>query len=138
VLGLEPLEVFGWQATGQTGVDEIFIAQLRFPGEIYAQFDCSIAVPYHVFMEFVGDGGTLIVPRPFNPGAKETLYLTSQGKTKTIAVKGNEPYVSEVEDLADAVLLGKAPHISLDDSRANTAAILALLESARSGKPVSI
>jgi predicted dehydrogenase len=41
-----------------------------------------------------------------------------------------------VEDLADAVLLGKTPRISLADSRANVAAIDALLRSAREGRPV--
>jgi D-xylose 1-dehydrogenase (NADP+, D-xylono-1,5-lactone-forming) len=40
--------------------------------------------------------------------------------------------------MADAILNGKPPRISLADSRANTAAILALFESARSGKPVRL
>jgi len=43
-----------------------------------------------------------------------------------------------VEDMADAVLLGKTQRVSLEDSRANVAAILALFESARTGKPVMI
>ena len=51
---------------------------------------------------------------------------------------GSELYIGEVEDLADAILLGKAPRISLADSRANVAAICGLLESARSGKPVQL
>jgi len=55
-----------------------------------------------------------------------------------IEIKGQSLYSGEVEDLADAVLLGKAPRVSLADSRANVAAILALFESARSGKPVKI
>ena len=138
VLGAEPRQVFGWQVTGPTGVDMTFTAQMRFPEDIIAQFDCSKALPYHVFMEIVGDQGTLSVPKPFNPGELETLSLSQQGKTRAITVKGPEPYVSEVEDLADAVLLGKPPQVSLEDSRANVAAILALLESARIGKPVEL
>jgi predicted dehydrogenase len=136
VLGTEPLEVFGWQVTGLTGVDEVFAAQLRFPGDVYAQFDCSVKIPYHTFMEIVGDEGTLNVPNPFNLGARETLYLTKNGKTEAITVKGPGPYVSEVEDMADAILLGKSPRVSLADSRANVAAILALFQSAKIGKPV--
>jgi hypothetical protein len=38
--------------------------------------------------------------------------------------------------MADAILLGMAPRVSLDDSRANVAVINALLESARTGGPV--
>jgi D-xylose 1-dehydrogenase (NADP+, D-xylono-1,5-lactone-forming) len=89
-------------------------------------------------MEIVGDEGTLNIPQPFNTGARETLYLTRAGKTSTVVVKGPEPYVSEVEDLADAILLGKPPIVSRADSRANTAAILVLFESAKTGKPVAL
>ena len=89
-------------------------------------------------MEIVGDKATLIIPKPFNPGVKENLILTRDGKVEMIAVKGTEPYISEVEDMADAILLGKPPRVSLADSRANTAAILALFESAKTGKLITI
>lgn len=138
LLGAEPLEVFGWQVTGPTGVDEVFAAQLHFPDDVYAQFDCSVKIPYHVYMEIVGDEATLIIPKPFNPGVNERLYLTRSGKVETIAVKGTGSYIGEVEDMADAILLGKPPRVSLADSRANTAAILALFESAKTGKPVTL
>jgi predicted dehydrogenase len=138
MLGMEPLEVFGWQDTGPTGVDEFFAAQLHFPENVYAQFDSSFKIPYHVFMEIVGDEATLIIPNPFNPGTKGTFYLTKSGKVERIAVKGIETYRGEVEDMADAILLSKPPRLSLADSRFNTAAILALFESAKIGKPVAI
>lgn len=138
LLGMEPLEVFGWQVIGPTGVDELFTAQLRFPENIFAQFDCSVRIPDHTFMEIVGDEATLIIPRPFTPGVKEKLYLTRAGKTEVISVKGTNLYIGEVEDMADAILFGKPTRVSLADSRLNTAAILALIESAKSGKPVSM
>ena len=40
--------------------------------------------------------------------------------------------------MADAVLLGKAPRVSLADSRGNAAAIVALLESARLGRQITL
>jgi predicted dehydrogenase len=126
------------QQKSPSGVDEIFSAQMHFPNEVFGQFDCSIKVPYHVFMEIIGDEGTLIIPKPFNPGAKETLFLVKVGKAEKIQVKGTEPYVSEVEDMADAILLGKPAGVSLQDSRGNVAAIHALFESARTGKPVKL
>ncbi len=138
MLGMEPAEVFGWQVIGPTGVDEMFVAQLRFPGNAFAQIDCSMVIPDHVFMEFVGDLATLIIPNPFIPGPNKTLYLTRNGKTERITVKGPDTYISEVEDMADAILLGKPPVVSLAESRANIAAILALFESAKTGKPVAL
>jgi D-xylose 1-dehydrogenase (NADP+, D-xylono-1,5-lactone-forming) len=136
ILGEKPLEVFGWQVTGPTGVDETFVGQLRFRDDVIMQFDSSFAVPAHSFMEIVGNEGTLNIPNPFKPGVNEKLYLTRGDKTKTITVKGQELYLGEVEDMADAILLGKHPRVSLEDSRANVAVIGALLESARSGRPV--
>jgi predicted dehydrogenase len=138
VLGAEPLEAFGWQVTSPSGIDEIFSGQLRFPGDIYFQLDCSFKIPEHVFMEIVGDEGTLNIPQPFNTGARKNLYLTRDGKTSTIVVKGPDPYLAEVENFADAILLGKPPATTLADSRFNTAAILALLESAKTGKPITL
>jgi len=43
-----------------------------------------------------------------------------------------------VEDMCDAILHGKSPRVTLADSRRNTAVILALLESAKSGKLIIV
>jgi len=136
LLGEEPLEVFGWQVRGSTGIDETFAGQMRFGGDVMAQFVSSFVIPFHAYMEIIGSDGTLNVPRPFKPGVNEKIYLTRGESTETITVKGQELYIGEVEDMADAVLLGKNSLVSLDDSRGNAAVITSLLESARSGKPV--
>ena len=138
VAGETPLEVFGWQVTGLTGIDETFVGQMRFNQEVHAQFNCSFAIPSHAFMEIIGSEGTLNIPNPFKPGVDEKIFLTREGKTETIQIKGQELYIGEVEDMADAILLGYSPRISLDDSRANVAVISALLESAGAGKPISL
>jgi predicted dehydrogenase len=138
IVGEAPLEVFGWQVTGPTGIDETFVGQLRFDYDIHAQIDCSFVIPFHSFMEIVGSEGTLNIPDPFKPAADAKIYLTRDEKTETIKIKGQEVYLGEVEDMADAVLLGREPRISLDDSRANVAVISGLLESARLGKPVRL
>lgn len=138
VLGAEPVEVFGWQVTGPTGIDETFVGQLRFAEGVYGQFDSSFVIPFHVYMEFVGSEGTLIIPNPYKPDLNEKIFLVRDGKTETIKVKGQELYLGEVEDMADAILSGKAPRISLEDSHVNVAVIAALLESARKNAPVKI
>ncbi len=138
VFGAEPLEVFGWQLIGPTGIDDTFVGQLRFPGEVYGQFDCSFVTPFYVNMEFVGSEGTLIVPKPYKPGLNEEILLARDGKTQTIKVKGEELYLGEVEDMVDAILLGKTPRISLEDSRANIATIKALFESANTGTAIKL
>jgi len=138
VVGDAPLEVFGWQITGETGVDNTFIGQMRFRDDILAQFDSSFDIPFHSFMEIVGSDATLSIPAPFKPEISEQIFITRDDKIEKIKIKGQELYLGEVEDMADAILLGKDSLVSLDDSRKNVAVIKALLESARTGKVVKV
>ena len=138
VLGENPLEVFGHQVTGPTGIDDTFVGQMRFANDVLMQFDSSFVIPSHAFIEIVGSEGTMSIPNPFKPNENEKMYLTRDGKTETIKIKGQELYIGEVEDMADAILLGKEPRVSLEDSRANVHVIKSLLESAQTGKAIKI
>ncbi|HAV77089.1 MAG TPA: oxidoreductase [Anaerolineae bacterium] len=138
VVGESPIEVFGWQVTGRTGIDDTFIGQMRFKDDVQAQFDSSFVIPFHSFMEVVGSNATLSIPKPFKPGVNERLFLTRDNKTETIKIKGQELYIGEVEDMTDAILYAREPLISLDDSRENVAVIAAFIESARIGKPIQL
>lgn len=136
--GAEPRQVFGWQVQGPTGIDETFAGQLSFADDTLAQFDCGFKSQLRWEMEIVGSEATLQVPSPFKPGSAEKLLLVRDDQTETINVAGSELYIGEVEDMADAILLGRPARVSLKDSRGNTAVILALLESARKNQPVSL
>jgi predicted dehydrogenase len=138
LVGEEPLEVFGWQVIGPTGIDETFVGQMKFDHNIHMQFDCSFVTHFNNFMEIVGTQGILNIPHPAKPATDDRMYLTRDEKTETIEIKSKMLYLYEVEDMADAILLGHAPRISLEDSRANIRTILAFLESARTGKPVKL
>ncbi|MCS6849254.1 MAG: Gfo/Idh/MocA family oxidoreductase [Anaerolineae bacterium] len=140
MIGAEPVEAFGMQFTGPSGVDETFVGTLRFGEDVYAQFDCGFRAPFRMHMEIVGSEGLIVIPRPFKPTARETIYIgKASDQLEPMAIEGPELlYLGEVEDMADAILNGAAPRISLHDSRANVAAILALLRSAREGRPVKV
>ena len=138
ISGAEPIEVFGWQVLGAGGADVSFFGQIRFPNEVFAQFDCGFKSPSRAQVEIIGSKGTLNIPEPFKPGRNEKMYLTRNDQVETIKTPGSELYIGEVEDMADAILLGKPPRVSLADSRGNTDVILALIESARKGKPVNL
>jgi predicted dehydrogenase len=137
IAGAEPAEVFGWQVTSQSGVDETFTGQMRFADNVYAQFDSGFRAPFRTHIEIVGSTATLQIPRPFKPDATGQILLTRGDEVETLNSDKEELYLGEVEDIADAILLGKTPRISLDDSRANVQTIVALLQSARKGKPVT-
>jgi predicted dehydrogenase len=146
LVGAEPLEVFGWQVTGSAlrlskgpgGADLTFIGQMRFESGIHTQFDCGFTSPFRAYMEIVGSEGTLNIPVPFKPGRNEIMHLHRGETLERVKIPGQDLYGGEVEDITDAILLGQPPRISLEDSRGNVAAILALLDSARTGRPVSL
>ena len=138
LLGTSPVEVFGWQVSGQEGIDQSFVGQMRFPEGILAQFDSGFQSPFRTEMEIIGSLGTLFIPNPFRPGKNEEILLKKNDKVEKIKIRGQELYLGEVEDMADAILLGKAPRVSLEDSRENTRTIQALLESAKRGKVITL
>jgi xylose dehydrogenase (NAD/NADP) len=139
--GADPAEVFGWQVEGSGGSDVSFFGEMRFPSGVHAQFDSGFQSPLRSFMEIVGSEAVLNIPVPFKPGLKNQFILRrhdTNNKVETIHVQGHELYMGEVDDFCDAILLGKPARISLADSRANVATILALMESANTGKPVRL
>jgi D-xylose 1-dehydrogenase (NADP+, D-xylono-1,5-lactone-forming) len=138
VAAAEPLEVFGWQVTGPGGYDETFLGQMRFANGVHGQFDSGFRAPLRTSIEIVGTGASLDIPVPFKPGRKEKIYLTRGDATEAIEINGPGLYAGEVEDMCDAILLGTPSRVSLDDSWANVRTILALLESAQTGNPVSL
>jgi len=138
IVGADPLEVFGWQLTGAGGVDESFIGQMKFANEIHSQFDSGLRSPFRSMIEIVGTDASLMIPNPFKPGKSSEIYLSRNDEQEKIKIKGTELYLGEVEDMCDAVTQNKSPRISLEDSRKNIATILALIESAQIGKPVTL
>jgi len=139
IAGVEPIEVFGWQTKGQrSGVDETFIGEMRFPNNVYAQFDSGFRTPQRTHIELVGDKGSITLKKPFTPWLNEEIILINDNEKKIITVPGQDLYLGEVENMADAILDGVPPRMSLADSRNNVATIWALLQSARTGKPVSL
>jgi D-xylose 1-dehydrogenase (NADP+, D-xylono-1,5-lactone-forming) len=138
IVGAEPVEVFGWQLTGQGGTDQSFIGQMRFENGIHMQFDSGLKSPFRSFIEIIGTEASLNIPNPFKPQPKDEIQLIRNGKAKKIKINGGELYLGEVDDMCDAILNNKPPRISLKDSYGNIAAILGLLRSAESGKPVNL
>ncbi len=130
LLGAKPEALSGWQRLGPGGTDLMFLGQMRFPNGVFAQFDSSFVSPDRSFMEIVGQDGVLDVPTPFKPRPVEKMMLRRGQKSETVEVRGGELYIGEVEDMADAVILGHAPRISLEDSRRMVETIVGLIEAA--------
>jgi predicted dehydrogenase len=145
LVGAEPTEVYGAATIGKSGVDETFAGFMRWRDgvtgrDIMAQFDSSFRAPLRMHMEIVGSGGMMTIPQPFKPGAKAEIMIgESVEKFETMLIDGPQHlYSGEVEDMADAILAGKAPRISHEDSRNNVKVIQALLRSATANLRIAI
>jgi D-xylose 1-dehydrogenase (NADP+, D-xylono-1,5-lactone-forming) len=135
LLGAEPAEVVGSHVLGPTGIDETFAGQLVFPGGVLAQIDAGFRSAFRAQIEIAGAEGTIVVPQPWRP-AGQPIRIVRGDETEEILVEGQDRYLLEIEDLAECVRTGRAPRVSLAESRGNVATIVALRESARTGRPV--
>lgn len=115
VLGEEPIEVRGTQRLSATGIDLSFEGTLRFASGATAEFHCAFDAPFNTRTEIIGSTGSIVIGNPFKP------HLRSAGDARVMLI----------DDFARAIVTGTHPAVTLDDSRANTAALVALYASAR-------
>jgi predicted dehydrogenase len=137
IIGAEPESVQASVVTGPTGVDLSVAAMLRFPGNVLALVDASFIAPFRTEIEVVGSAGTIRVAHPFKPAQRETILLIRGEEVLEHVVEAPPLYVSQFEDFARAVR-GTPPVVTLADSRRNTAALMAILDAARTGRTVSL
>lgn len=135
-MGQSPVEVFSWQKKAEGGTDLTFSGQLRFSSGAVGQFSCSFGLPFHTFMEIRGEKATIKLDNPFPAQLKTEILLEQDGKSSRLNFKPEFRYAGIIQALKSAVEQGTPPKMSLDQSRQIIATLLALLESARTGKPV--
>ena len=155
VLQAEPVEVHGVQATGPTGIDMSFSGHLKFSTGAFFHFFSSFASFTQIDADLLGTAGYLQLDLPWVNRVNQTatVRLVREAGAKEASTFGDglgdrrterkvfpevDAYQDEVESMAATVLDGAAPVISLEDSRANVAAITALCRSARQGRPVTL
>ena len=153
VLQAEPVEVNAYQVSGDTGVDMSFSAQMQFPTGILVQFFSSFQSFAHIEADFLGTEGRIFADIPWanHIDVSASVQVTRSGDaeeastfsdsmeghtTETKRYENMNAYQCEIDSMVESVLNGVEPVISLVDSWSNVATIVALHESARTGKPV--
>jgi predicted dehydrogenase len=120
-------------------VDESFTGLLRFRGDVTATIHCSFAAAYRTWLEIGGGDGVIRVPNPFKPGPREEIEVCRGDGVQRIAVEGSTLlFVRQVEDFVAAVLDGREPAISLQESRGVAATLAALHRSAQLQRPIQL
>jgi D-xylose 1-dehydrogenase (NADP+, D-xylono-1,5-lactone-forming) len=132
LLGGEPEQVYAEQFVGRSGTDWVFTGTMRFPGEVFAQFDCGTALPERDELEVIGSDGSLFVDDPWHC-LEPMIELRRDGGTERIELEHIDSYRLELENLSDAIRGVTEPLLGRDDAVGQARAIDALYRSAVSG-----
>ena len=137
VAGAEPERVSAEQVLGGAGVDVVFAATLRFPGDVIGQFHCGFAVGRRHHLEAIGDEGSLYLADPWH-GQAPGIELRRDGETERIEIAPANPYTHELVDFGRAARGEAPPLLGRPDALAQARAIEALYRSAESGSAVAL
>ncbi len=107
LLAGEPVRAHAEQVVGASGVDVVFAATLRLPGDVLGQFACGFVLPARHGLEVVGEEGSLVVPDPFHVRSP-LIELLRDGEVERITVEPADSYRLELENVSGAIR-GEAP-----------------------------
>jgi predicted dehydrogenase len=140
IMGEPPEWVFGTQWIGESGVDETFSGQMGYSGGRIAQISAAFRSPYHTQIEIIGTEGRLVLNRPFTSldTGRRLTFFDINGKAEEIPVPQKYLYLGEVEDMHAAILDGTPNYLTLTETRNHVKTVLALYESAKTGKVVNL
>lgn len=140
--GAEPLRVTAQAHWHESGVDDLLVGTLEFPGGVLADIDCGFSVPVRRDYELVGTDGSLYVNRAYNPRddyAGAVMHFGPDRElVKTYTTDRLDCYVLMVRDFCDAVLNGTPPLFPASDAIKQARVLDALYAAAREGGTVEV
>ncbi len=137
LLAGEPESVFGQASIGPSGTDWVFAGTMRFPGDVFAQFDCGTSLPDRDELEAVGTEGSLFLDDPWHCHTPLIEVRRDDG-IERIVLDPVDSYRLELENLSDAIQ-GEAPLLlGREDAVPQARALEALHRSAETMTPVVV
>src|SRR5436190_2990717 len=137
LLAGEPEQVYGQQFVGPSGTDWVFTGAMRFPGDVFAQFDCGTALPERDELEVIGSEGSLFLDDPWHC-VVPVIELRRDGRVERIELEHADSYRLEIENLSAAIRGAAEPLLGREDAVGQARALEALFRSATTGVAVSL
>jgi D-xylose 1-dehydrogenase (NADP+, D-xylono-1,5-lactone-forming) len=128
LLAGEPLEAFGFQHLGPSGVDLRFDGLLRFASDVLAEFHCAFDLPYGAGLDAIGSDGRVVVREPFRCNDP---HLELNGER--VEVDDFDRYLLQLENFSQAVRGEAEPLLGRNDALGQARTIAALYRSAETG-----
>jgi predicted dehydrogenase len=133
--GREPSAMSAIAKFHSSGVDELAVGFMDFPGEIAASFTCGMCLEADNTAYLCGSEGFIEIPVPWKPMPGNARFIVTRGTpprmdnpksvastpprdVRMIESSGNL-YAIEADDFAACVLDGQQPRISREDSLGN-------------------
>lgn len=125
----EPTTIHARADFNPSGADVTMQIALTFPGNVFANIDCSFNAPFRCEVELVGERGTLTLPETFLPPPEAKLLVrrgtTSDAPVQTLDFPSANQYGSMVDAFCASVATGK-----LQEPAENGVANMKVLEQA--------
>jgi predicted dehydrogenase len=128
--------VYGQQLVGSSGTDWVFTGSMRFPGDVFAQFDCGTALPERDELEAIGSEGSLFLDDPWHC-VDPVIELRRDGGVERIELEPADSYQLQTENLSDAIRGVGEPLLGREDAVAQGRTIDSLFRSATAGRAES-
>lgn len=136
VMGAAPTVVGGMARNTRSGVEEGFVGQMRFDGDVLAVFDVSLYTTLDIGITAVGTEGKLCVPTPWYPHKPPQQIHVERGDERWIEdCPGDNAYKLEIANLCAAVRGHEEPLISENETLRNLLTLERLAVSAGLGLP---
>src|SRR6188508_3632672 len=120
-----------------SGTDWVFTGTMRFPGDVFAHFDCGTALPERDELEAIGTEGSLFLDDPWHC-LEPVIELRRDDGVEEIRLEPTDSYRLELENLADAIAGDGPLLLGRDDALGQARTIEALFRSAETGAPTSL
>jgi predicted dehydrogenase len=129
--------VYGQQFVGPSGTDWVFTGTMRFPGDVFALFDCGTALAERDELEVIGTDGSLFLDDPWHC-LEPVIELRRNNGVERIEIEPADSYRLELENLSDAIRGTADPLLGRADAVGQARVIEALYRSAVTGAAVSL
>lgn len=142
ITGQEPASVTAQATWSQTGVDDLLVATLEFPGGVFAKIHGGFVLPLDRYFRLVGTDGWLLVDYAYNPKDDRPNVIQQYGPDWTLQASFEiEPlnaYTLMIDDYSERLLANREPLFPAEDAIGNMRAIDALYQAARTGQTVRV
>jgi D-xylose 1-dehydrogenase (NADP+, D-xylono-1,5-lactone-forming) len=142
ITGAEPLAVTAQAHWSASGVDDLLVATLEYPGGVLAHINCAFTLPVRRYYEVVGTQGSFEVNYAYNPLGDRDHEILRRGTDREIeqrvGLERANSYTMMVEEFSQAVRDDRELLFPPVDAVQNMRVIDAIYQAARQGGRVEL